>query len=96
LDLLDIQDSGNYVSGRLSHESSDNIAVIDAYLPQMDLAVGPFDTPILHVTEIPSLGEVKGKIFWNNLQGYAQVLRNSTGPPDPVELTLSYGNLSLF
>ncbi len=96
LDLLDIQDSGNYVSGRLSHESSDNIAVIDAYLPQMDLAVGPFDTPILHVTEIPSFGEVKGKIFWNNLQGYAQVLRNSTGPPDPVELTLSYGNLSLF
>ena len=97
LDLFNIQNAANYVSGRLLHQSSQNIAVIDAYLPELDdFPVGPFDTPILHVTEIPTKGEVNGKLYWNNLQGYAQVLRNSSGPPDPVDITLSYGNLSLF
>ncbi len=96
LDLTDVQDPGNFVSGRLAHECSQNIAVIDAYLPRIDAPIAPFDTPILHITDIPSLAEANGKLYWNSLRGHAQLLRNSTGPPDPVELTLTYGNLSLY
>lgn len=73
----------NYFYGRLEHSCSSNIDSIRAFLPEEDI-------PIVKVTDIPSQSEIRGKLYWNKLEGYAKAWRGSTGPEDPVEINLDY------
>jgi len=88
VDLSDLQNSANYVYGNIQHTCSADIDCIRAFLP--DEA-----TPIIKVTEIPAESEVRGKLQWNTLEGYAEMWRGSLGPVDPVEINLEYKEFSI-
>ncbi|MBS3777744.1 MAG: hypothetical protein KGY50_00445 [Candidatus Thermoplasmatota archaeon] len=88
VDLSDLQNSANYVYGDIQHTCSDDIDCIRAFLPDES-------TPIIKVTEIPADSEVRGRLHWNKLEGYAEMWRGSLGPDDPVEINLEYKEFSI-
>lgn len=88
VDLHNLKNPLNYVYGRLNHIRSKNIEQVRVFLPEEDI-------PVVQVTDIPSYSEVKGKLHWNNLEGYAYAWRSSSGPPDPVELHLEYSGFQI-
>jgi len=83
LDITDLQNNENYVSGKIKHDCSDNIDDIQVFLPDEEV-------PVLRVTDIPAYSDVNGKLYWNKLQGHVYVWRGSSGPPDPIEINLDY------
>lgn len=97
LDIGNMQSSSNYVQGHISHECSESVPIIEAFLPEADVGI-PLDSgdePIVRITDIPARSGIDGKLYWNRLQGSVTLTRNSDGPPDPIEVQLSYGNYSV-
>ncbi len=88
VDLTNLKNPSNYVYGKLKHDCSSNVESIRAFLPEEDI-------PIVKVSDLPSYSEAKGKLYWNELQGYAYAWRGSSGPPDPVELNLEYSGFQI-
>jgi len=97
LDINNMQASSNYVRGHISHECSEMIPVIEAYLPEgeIDLPIGSGDGPIVKITDIPARSGITGKLYWNKLKGSVSLTRNSDGPPDPIAVQLSYGDYTV-
>lgn len=93
LDINNMQSSSNFVQGRVAHECSDMVPVIEAYLPEIDLGIpiASNDEPLVRITDIPARSGIDGKLYWNRLQGSILLTRNSDGPPDPIHVQLSYG-----
>ena len=97
IDINNLQSSSNYVRGHLSHECSEMVKEIEAFLPEIDLGI-PIDSgdePIVRITDIPARSGFDGTLYWNKLQGSILLTRNSDGPPDPIDLQLSFGNYSI-
>jgi hypothetical protein len=83
LNLNDLMDAGNYVSGKIKHTCSSNIESIKVFLPETEI-------PIAKVTEIPAYSEARAKLYWSPLHGNAYAWRGSSGPPDPIEINVEY------
>lgn len=88
VDLDNFSNIDNYAYGRIYRTSSSNIQAIDGYLPGAS-------KPIVKITDIPASSEVKGKLEWNKLQGYAYAARTSAGGPDPIEINLEFGSATI-
>ena len=88
VDIDNPQYSLNYLSGSIKHTCDENIDSIRAFLPGEP-------TPIIKITEIPAYTEAQAKLYWNGLRGNAYAWRGSSGPPDPIEVTLSYGGYQI-
>ena len=89
VDLSDLQNPSNYIYGDIKHTCSDNVKSIRAFLPGETI-------PIIKVTEIPADSEVRARLHWNKLEGYAEMWRGSLGPADPVEINLEYKGFSIY
>ncbi len=94
VNLNNLMDQSNYISGTVSHDMSSNFEEIDIYAP---LSFDPAAVdPVVKFTEIPSETYANGKLYWGKLQGEFHSNRGSSGGFDPIEIDLTYGDYSLY
>ena len=94
VNLNNLMDQGNYVSGSVTHDMSSNFDEIDIYAP---LSFDPDAVdPIVKFTDIPSYVNSNGILYWGKLQGEFHSNRGSAGNPDPIVIDLEYGDYSVY
>jgi len=94
VNLNNLMDQSNYVSGSVNHDMSSNFDEIDIYAP---LSFDPDAVdPIVKFTDIPSYVNSNGILYWGRLQGEFHSNRGSAGNPDPIVIDLEYGDYSVY
>jgi len=88
VDLDNFSYIDNYVYGKIERDSTRNIPRINGYLP------GATD-PIVEITDIPADSQIYGELAWNKLQGEGYASRTSAGGPDPIQINLEFGSVTL-
>jgi hypothetical protein len=96
VDLGNLLNQDNYVSGRIYHESDSNLKEIDMYLPSTAYDQDQEKLPIVKVTEIPARSSAEARINWAKLEGYADVTRGYVGRYDPIEVNLGFGGFNVY
>jgi hypothetical protein len=95
IDFSNLLSSQNFIYGKVSHECSSPINSVKAYLPDVDLPIDDNGLPLVIISDIPALAVAEAKLWWNRLQGFAYVSRESSDIPDPVEINIGFAGYRL-
>jgi hypothetical protein len=88
VDINNLQNPNNNVYGRVYHDCSSNLDVIQMFFPGLEI-------PVVEITDIPADSLAEAGVHWNQLKGFGYASRGYIGGIDPIKLYLEYGGITL-